>query len=569
MMPGLLRYLQLLCLLVTLQWPGIVPNSSSPSQSIVIDKELQKKLNNVIKTALIRSNMTVAIPSHTSNVIKSSYTNGRLTSSLENICDNAPNKEMRERTACCSSIDTRVLYNAKIENNTIVMFVDKNKKINGNSTTLRIPPILSLLHQQLYTYKLRFIRRSNAESAQCKEYFNGTLHIMGEKTTHNLYHAIADNYAPLVSQIVLDSIVDPDYLYLPRVFLRVNDQSLGNYNNEGISHMKLMQGLASGGTKMVQQMNSVCFRRVVWGNGPYPFYQNTLLKLRRVIYEFSRSLMKEMYHIEKPAEYNSHGRSLEAMTPINKSVNISGTFLIRDNKPLNIVYYTRGTSGRGRSLKNERLLINALNESGANVIFCCDNFDRVPYVTQISYAYYADVLIGLHGAGLVNGLFMPKYSISIELKTVYGFLSSVFESVNDAREGTHGQIDIKSYFIPHGHKPVDNELVERLLQLLYHAIKFNDHESKNGTKIINYSRPSNISVGTPHPHDILVGHEYDPKNTNLNHILGPFIRDQLQECQMMLHHEYRLYLYTSYESYKSHLPEMDTLHCKQCYPYIP
>ncbi len=546
---------------------GIVPNSSRPSKSniIVIDKELQKKLNTVITTALIRSNMTADTSSRITNAIKTSYAKGRLTSSLQNICDNAPNNNLRERTACCSPIDTRVLYNVKIEKDNIVMFVDKNVKTVGNST--KLPPILSLLQQQLYTNNLHIIQRSNTESAQCKEYLNGTLHVMGKKTTHNLYHVIADNYAPLVSQIMVDSIIDPDYLYLPRVFLSLNGQSFGD--NEGVSHMKLMQGLASGGTKMIHQLDNVCFRRVVWGNGPYPFYQDTLVKLRRVIYEFSRSLMKEMYNIEKPAEYTSHSRSLLAMTPINDSVNVSGSFLTIDKKPLNIVYYTRGTSGSGRSMKDEQLLINALSEAGANVIFCCDNFDHVTYVNQISYAYYADVMIGLHGAGLVHGLFMPKHSISIELKTAYGFTSSLFELVNDAREGTHGQIDIKSYFIPGGHKPVDRELVERIMHLLYYAIKFNENESKNGTKIINYSYPSDPPVRNTHPLDILVGYEHNPQNTNFNHILGPFIRDQLQECQGMLQHEYRQYLYTSYESYKSMLPEMDLLHCKQCYPYVP
>ena len=549
-MTFLLRYYCLLTLYLL-----VIVSISSQSKSISIDKELQEKLNNVIKSALKRSNLAAAIPRTHQHPI-TSYSNGKLTSSLQNICDNAPNINVSEnRTACCSPTDTRVLYNVKVDKRKIVMFTDKSKTPRRNDTTL--PPILSLWRMQLQPYKLQLKIENNTEPAQCKEYFDGTLHVMGRKTTHNLYHVIADNYAPLVSQIMLDSIIDPDYLYLPRVFLNLNNELLSN--SESVEHMQLMNRFASGGTMTIKQLDSVCFRRVVWGNGPYPFYQDTLVKLRRVIHEFSRSLMKEMFNIAEPTEYRSHSGTQEATQfHANESVNTHGKFLTKEKKPMNIVYYTRGTSGRGRTLRDEQVILNYLRDAGANVVFCCDDFDNVPYVNQISYAYYADIMVGMHGAGLVHGLFMPKHSISIEFKTVYGFTSSLFELINDAREGTHGQVDIKSYLVPGGHKPVDLKLVSRLLDAMYHAIKFNEKDSKNGTKIIDHS----------HRGDILIGHEYDPKNDNFNQILGPFIGDQLQECQVMLQHAYRHFLYTSYESYKDILPEMDILHCKQCYPYL-
>lgn len=60
-------------------------------------------------------------------------------------------------------------------------------------------------------------------------------------------------------------------------------------------------------------------------------------------------------------------------------------------EPLKVIVYTRGNTGRGRTMKNEELLVNQLKQYGANVFYCC-NFDKVNITQQLYYAYEADVV---------------------------------------------------------------------------------------------------------------------------------------------------------------------------------
>ena len=78
---------------------------------------------------------------------------------------------------------------------------------------------------------------------------------------------------------------------------------------------------------------------------------------------------------------------------------------------------------------------------------------------QLAMAYHADVVMGLHGAGLTHGLFTRRGSLAVELKTLYGYGLDLFAVVTDARAGTHVQISVKEYFIKGGHRPVDDPLV--------------------------------------------------------------------------------------------------------------
>ena len=72
----------------------------------------------------------------------------------------------------------------------------------------------------------------------------------------------------------------------------------------------------------------------------------------------------------------------------------------------------------------------------------------------------------LHGAGLVNGLWSTKGLITVELKTLYGFKTDLLAVVSEAVSGTHIHIDIQSYAVQGGHKPVDQALVQRITHAL-------------------------------------------------------------------------------------------------------
>ncbi|RYH28455.1 hypothetical protein EON65_12105 [archaeon] len=79
--------------------------------------------------------------------------------------------------------------------------------------------------------------------------------------------------------------------------------------------------------------------------------------------------------------------------------------------------------------------------------------------------------MGLHGAALVHGIFMNPGTISIELKTLYAYESILFFIIADARQGVHGQIDIRKYFTNSpGHRPIDLPLVNRVMVALDAAL---------------------------------------------------------------------------------------------------
>ena len=66
---------------------------------------------------------------------------------------------------------------------------------------------------------------------------------------------------------------------------------------------------------------------------------------------------------------------------------------------------------------------------------------------------------------------MRPGSISIELKTLYGYESVLFGIIADARQGMHAQVDVRKYFVKGGHKPVDDALVHRVEKVLEAALK--------------------------------------------------------------------------------------------------
>ena len=59
---------------------------------------------------------------------------------------------------------------------------------------------------------------------------------------------------------------------------------------------------------------------------------------------------------------------------------------------LNVVFYTRGSSGTGRSMQGEELLLlRRLAAKGANVVFCCE-FSLITIEQQLALALHADVV---------------------------------------------------------------------------------------------------------------------------------------------------------------------------------
>jgi hypothetical protein len=147
----------------------------------------------------------------------------------------------------------------------------------------------------------------------------------------------------------------------------------------------------------------------------------------------------------------------------------------------------------------------------------------------------------MHGAALVHGVFAKHGTIILELKTLYGYRSPLFALVADSRMGTHAQVDVRSYWKPGGHKPIDDDLVKRTLTVLDTALSLRREGSTERMK--ETGTKGDFAIG----HIALVG--------GLNHPLGPLISEQKSECKQ-----------TILQTYRDIVDNKDD-HCQACEPY--
>ena len=132
-------------------------------------------------------------------------------------------------------------------------------------------------------------------------------------------------------------------------------------------------------------MEGTCFRRVVWGHGPHLFYLDTMIALRRLASEFIRNFAMQMYEIKVPLEFTKPATEFKD----RQSLIASGSR--KEMHPLRVTLYSRGSSGKGRSMKGEDLLASTLRDKGALVVHLSD-FGSLSLDQQLSYAIHSDLV---------------------------------------------------------------------------------------------------------------------------------------------------------------------------------
>ena len=146
---------------------------------------------------------------------------------------------------------------------------------------------------------------------------------------------------------------------------------------------------------------------------------------------------------------------------------------------------------------------------------------------------------------------MKQHGIIIELKTLYGFTSGLFQIVSDSRLGYLAQVDVRDYWIPGGHKPIDDKLIERTKHILIDALAYREASSMGKYNCIDIP-PKNDKV------DCVVGPIMANATSipnSLQHILGPFTSDIEAACTQTVLHDFRKFKL---------LREDNELHCGPC-----
>jgi hypothetical protein len=276
-------------------------------------------------------------------------------------------------------------------------------------------------------------------------------------------------------------------------------------------------------------------------------YYDTLLQMRRMIGDFTRSFASLIFDLKVPVAFE------KTLTTSSKLP------LVYDDNSLKVVLFTRGTTGKGRSMKGEDKLLQSLFFSGAVSSWCC-NFESTPLAEQIAFAYHADVIIGIHGAALTHAIFSKRGAVTVELKTLYAYTSIVFALITDSRQGTHSQVDIRDYFIKGGHKPIDEPLINRTIN----AVKSSVDSQRKGNlgQVIQLSKPP-VAVSTGAKiktgGDVIMGSAI--LSQSLNHIMGPGKDSFLDSCKDMVFHKFRKELGV-------HNAVSEDLHCNYCQNFV-
>lgn len=173
----------------------------------------------------------------------------------------------------------------------------------------------------------------------------------------------------------------------------------------------------------------------------------------------------------------------------------------------------------------------------------------------------------MHGAAIAHGVFMSKGALSVELKTQYAYESILFGLVADSRQGIHGQVDIRKYLIPGGHRPIDMSLVNRTINAIERGLRYQLAVYPEYQRHLHPSVVSNatseskaideiVPVPSPFPGDFVFGPSSYPDSTE--HILGPLQSNQTKICLSMLFAKLRVKLGIKAESF----------HCDICTTYV-
>ena len=419
----------------------------------------------------------------------------------------------------------------------LTLFKGSSTAIPGREENALIPNIDSVIRTIGYRGKTKasIIELKKEETflsnPHCQQYFHGTLHVIGLQGPTNVYHTISDNYIPMISQIFMDAYTQSPYLKKPRMVVihKVSVIAGGLKNGESGSHFYLQSKLYSGGIRTWGEIAGTCFERIVWGRGPHAIFHLHLAKQRRIASDFARIHASVLFDLQVPAMWRE-----ESSTRTESQGGAGGV------KGMKVVLYTRGESGHGRSLANEAVIIQTLQEAGVRAVKCCDYSAANSLTTQLGFAYYADAVLGMHGAALAHAIFSPKGVYVFELKTLYAFDAVLFALIADAREGTHLQVDIRSYFLNKvGHKAADTKLASRCVQALEKAVELTaiNRPSSNGdgarshfagktyTSHSNADSRPNLGIAVTGATNM---------TAELSHFLGPRVQNCPSECEHMV-----------------------------------
>jgi len=358
----------------------------------------------------------------------------------------------------------------------------------------------------------------------------GTLHVIAPHTPTNVFHFLNDNFLPFFSMVALDAVAAPQWAGQPRALLWDPAHAAGGFRGQPTATVAHMQWLydatrafntsasaaasgfnsaSAGGSSGGDDSGVQCYQRVIFGAGTRLLYNHVSTSLRRMAAQLLREFIRREYQPALPAEFGEEaaaaaGASAEgsgsALRPSwsDAGFNFNSSALTRHDaagasgqakaRPLRVVLFSRGTRGSsGRILRGEDKLAAALRQCGAAVVVHSMEAG-LSLKQQTEQVFHADVIMGIHGAGLTHAVLAPPGVIVVELKTPYAWGVDLFLLAADAAKGTHVHIDLGKTW------QVDAPLIRRVLAALRVAEQQRSLPPTSPTPLV--AVPGSLSGGT-------------------------------------------------------------------------
>jgi len=204
--------------------------------------------------------------------------------------------------------------------------------------------------------------------------YNGSIYFIKPYHVNNMAHLFNENVLPLVETMQFPQDRSRTLVTYPA-------HGTGGHRALPIWHQMLQSLRIS--TTSSDNIREGCVKHFVWGLGIKPFWHaHRIIQTRRTLVRLRMTLFPAL-GLRYPSQ------SADTMICI------------------------RRTSGSQRSLPDESfaLVASAMN-STCN--YCCD-FRKITLRDQIRLISRASVMIGLHGAGLMNVIFAKKKAVLVEL----------------------------------------------------------------------------------------------------------------------------------------------------------
>lgn len=283
-------------------------------------------------------------------------------------------------------------------------------------------------------YQIETQNNSKSMNRQCTTKVESAIFLFPWER-HNTFHAMNDNLLSVLASMSITYLTSqklPDSLFLFKQH-RSERQSL----MFDLVHI-IFDGRVFPASELFRE-GPHCVTHLVWGTSMKPFYRDSLVDLRRVIYLVLHDVLRSSLSSSSITQQNSDVNSMVRTT------SVSGT----STKP-RVIIVTRNTTkpltdaSRRLTTESEQQLAEAFRKVGAEVIICCD-FRYVNTIPKlVSLFGQTDICIGIHGAGLSNCLLAPKKVVLLEMQVHHAFGFDSFMKVAHMARGYHIFHDIRS-----------------------------------------------------------------------------------------------------------------------------